>query len=71
MDDPHEQHEQRVRTWLLHRLGLRVGPRTAAYVLRHLNSPDPLPVMAGDARTGVPVRRVIDPEALKEVRSSK
>jgi hypothetical protein len=63
-----------VRTLFLQRLGLRIGPETAAYVLRRLEaghaalplggsageSAGGIPVMAGDARTGVAVRRTVD-----------
>jgi hypothetical protein len=62
-----------VQDVLLRRLGLRVGPEVAAYVLRrwqsaispgHEVTPTPIPVMGGDARTGVPTRRDVDPSQL-------
>lgn len=58
-----------VQDLLLRRLGLRVGPEVAAYVLRRWQAalsgteatPAPIPVIGGDARTGTPARRSIDP----------
>jgi hypothetical protein len=43
-----------VQQLLLDRLGLRVGPETAAYVLRswQVDAPN-IPVIATDARTGI------------------
>ena len=55
-----------VQEMFLQRLGLRIGPHMAAYVLGRISSPDPsmaigaLPVIAGDARTGEPVRQIVD-----------
>ena len=51
-----------VREMFLRRLGLRIGPEMAAYVLRRMQAaagPAELPVLGGDARTGVPLRRVV------------
>ena len=60
-----------VRNLFLHRLGIRLGPETCAYVLRRLRPGQgaglphgPVPVMGGDARTGVPVRLQLDPALL-------
>lgn len=63
-----------VQAILLRQLGLRVGPEVAAYVLRRWQtsmtpaaeaaSTGFIPVMGGDARTGVPVRRDLDPSVL-------
>ena len=42
------------------RLGIRVGAKTGEYLLKHVTAPVPpeqVPVMGGDARTGIPVRR--------------
>ena len=70
MRDPIPMNPDEVRKLFLHRLGLRIGPETAAYVLRRLQAgQSALPigdaaggiaVMAGDARTGVAVRRTVD-----------
>jgi len=53
-----------VQKLFLHRLNLRIGPETAAYFLRRLEA-DPstpaVPVMGGNARTGVPVRVLVEP----------
>ena len=57
-----------VEKLFVQRLGLRIRPETAAYVLRQMASGRaglPLggagvPVMAADARTGVPVRATVD-----------
>ncbi len=35
------------------KLGLRVGPEMAKYVLRHLETSNAIPIIAADARTGV------------------
>lgn len=56
---------------LLRELRIRVGPAMAAYVARrladaHNGGTGPIPVMGGDARTGVPVRRLIDPQTLMD-----
>ena len=69
MPDPTPMNPDDVRRLFLHRLGLRIGPETAAYVMRRLeagqsalsvdDAPDVIPVMAGDARTGVAVRRMV------------
>ena len=69
-----------VQLWFLERLGLRLGPEMAAYVLRRIQTPstpaagtsggqslsDPsrIPVIGGDARTGLPVRKFIEVAAL-------
>ena len=42
--------------------GLRIGPHTGTYLLKHLQSPqrpEKVPVMGGEARTGLPVRTLI------------
>ena len=58
---------EQLRHIFLERLGLRIGPEMSRYVLRRIesghDSPMPLgaiPVMAADARTGAPVRQLID-----------
>jgi hypothetical protein len=56
-----------VQTIFRERLGLRIGPAVAGYVLSRIesgrDSPMPLgaiPVIASDARTGAAVRRIVD-----------
>ena len=48
---------------LLDRYGVRAGPAMCAYVGRRLSAGDPagFPILAGDARTGLPVRRTVVP----------
>jgi hypothetical protein len=48
-----------VQHLLLERLGLRIGPETAAYVLRSwgAQTAQTVPVIATDARTGVATRQ--------------
>ena len=55
-----------VQKQFLHRLNLRIGPETAAYVLRRIDagSASALPVMGGNARTGVPVRLLVEPSQI-------
>ena len=61
-----------VQTIFRDRLGLRIGPAVAAYVLRRIQSgdesppmpPGAIPVIAADARIGAPVRQLIDLEQL-------
>ena len=56
-----------VQKQFLHSLNLRIGPETAAYVLRRIDaSPaaSPFPVMGGNARTGVPVRLLVEPSQI-------
>jgi hypothetical protein len=53
-----------VRTCMLAQFGLRIEPAMSEYVIRQLgntatSSGASFPVMGGDARTGVPVRRFI------------
>lgn len=54
---------------LLRELRIRVGPAMAEYVARRIADArdgrgDPIPVFGGDARTGVPVRLIVDPQTL-------
>jgi hypothetical protein len=56
--------ESDIRRRLLSRFNLRAGEETTRYVLRRLADGQPIPVMGGDARTGVAVRLVIDPRGL-------
>ena len=50
-----------VRQRMLAQFGIRIEPEMGLYVLRQLETRagDAFPVMGGDARTGIPVRRVI------------
>ena len=52
-----------VRKRMLAQFGIRIEPAMSAYVLRQLaqrpGAGATFPVMGGDARTGVPVRRFI------------
>ena len=53
-----------VQKQFLHGLNLRIGPETAAYVLRRIDAnPEApaIPVMGGNARTGVAVRVLVEP----------
>ena len=52
-----------VEALLLERYGLRAGPAMRQYVVDRLAGPmaDGFPILAGDARTGLPVRQVIVP----------
>jgi hypothetical protein len=53
-----------VQRRLLEGYGIRVEPEMSRYIVRRLGQAGralrELPVIGGDARTGVPVRRVID-----------
>ena len=61
---------------LLERWGIRVEPEMSKYVLRQLERglhramPD-LPVIGGDARTGVPIRHAVPLEALRAAMASQ
>ncbi len=59
-----------VQRLLLAHLGLRVGPEVAAYVLRRLTQAGDalreLPVIGGEARTGIPVRMNIELARLQQ-----
>ncbi len=62
-----------VRTRMLVQFGMRIEPAMSRYVVRQLgntasSSGASFPVMGGDARTGVPVRRLI-PAAAFDVAS--
>ena len=50
-------------------LGIRIGPRTGEYLLRHISSPQPpasVAVMGLDARTGVPLLTELPLAALRQ-----
>lgn len=54
-----------VRQCLLQQFGLRIDPAMSEYVLRQLNDATAsVPVIGGDARTGVPVRKIIPAQSL-------
>ena len=56
---------------VLAKYSMRIEPKMSEYVLRRLKREGgalrELPVIGGDARTGVPTRATIDPSALIEV----
>ena len=55
-------HAGQMRTRILAQFGIRIEPEMSEYVLRQLDNPAAdasFPIMGGDARTGVPVRRFI------------
>lgn len=57
--------ESELRLLILNRLGLRVEPRMCRYVLQMAGkSNEPLAVIGGDARTGVPRKEIIEPRML-------
>ncbi|HEX4055853.1 MAG TPA: hypothetical protein VHX86_16440 [Tepidisphaeraceae bacterium] len=57
--------ESELRSRILNRLGLRIEPRMCKYVLQKAgNSAQPLAVIGGDARTGVPRTEIIEPRAV-------
>jgi len=62
-----------VQKRLLDFYGIRVEPEMGRYVLRRLQQAGgalrELPVIGGNARTGVPVRMMIDPAALEHAPS--
>jgi hypothetical protein len=55
---------------ILHQYQIRVDPEMSAYVLRQLEQAGKairsagIPIMGGNARTGVPVREMVDPAKL-------
>ena len=53
-----------VQQRMLDAYGIRVEPEIAGYVVRRLQQAGSalreLPVIGGDARTGIPVRRLVD-----------
>src|SRR5437762_2895915 len=65
--------EAQVRKQLLEHYGIRVDREMSRYVLRRLDEAGSalreLSVMGGDARTGVPVRLLIDPSAIHSPRA--
>lgn len=65
MDDD----EKQLRQVLLHHYGIRIGPHMSRYVILRLKQAGDalreLPVIGGEARTGLPVRTLVDPCALR------
>ncbi|HEV2295791.1 MAG TPA: hypothetical protein VGR35_18225 [Tepidisphaeraceae bacterium] len=57
-----------VRTRTLTQFGIRIEPAMSRYVLRQLQERcgDSFPIMGGDARTGIPVRRFIPAAAFDQ-----
>ena len=59
-----------IRQRMLDAYGIRVEPQMSEYVLRQLRNAAgalrELPVIGGEARTGVPVRKVIDLALLQQ-----
>ena len=52
--------EREIRRRLIAQFGIRIEPEMSRYVLGRLNSgADTIPVMGGDARTGVAVRTML------------
>ena len=60
--------EAQVQQRMLEFYGIRVEPEMTRYVLRNLQQAGAalreLPVIGGEARTGIPVRKLIDPSRL-------
>ena len=64
MPTPGAMTADEVQRLFLHRLNLRIGRETAAYVLRRTQGSSAalaFPVMGGNARTGIPVRILVEP----------
>lgn len=53
-----------VQNHLLQTLSLRIGDEMARYILRHDPITTPLPVIAHDARTGLPLATVLSADDL-------
>jgi hypothetical protein len=51
---------------MLRKYNLRIVPAMAQYMIDHMNSKEPgkLPIIAGDAKTGLPVRQIISLDEL-------
>lgn len=53
---------------VLRELNLRIGEAMAEYVARQVANAEedrPIPIIGGDARTGVPMRKLLDPRILR------
>ncbi|HZZ41412.1 MAG TPA: hypothetical protein VFE58_00615 [Tepidisphaeraceae bacterium] len=53
-----------LQTHLLNTRSLRIGEHMASYILRHTPSTTPLPILAQDARTGLPLATTLPPSTL-------
>ena len=60
--------DDQIRNIMVHGFGLRIQPNMTAYVRRRLLSRahESIPVIGGDARTGVAVRKLITLRALQQ-----
>ena len=57
---------------LLDRHGLRITPAMGEYILAKLKTaPNEIPIIAGDARTGMPIRTTIPGDTLKSYIASQ
>ena len=65
--------ENDVQRRVREKYGLRLGPEMAAYVLRQLQEGtlQTIPVIAGDARTGVAVRKQLPADELRQTLSGE
>ena len=63
--------ETEFQSRLRQRLGLRVGPEMARYLLKKLSDStlgqDSISAMGGDAKTGIPVQKTISIKMLKSL----
>jgi hypothetical protein len=59
---------EQVRKRMLDAYGVRVEPHMSEYVIRRMNQDAlaSMPIIGGDAKTGVPVRMSIDPAKLAQ-----
>ena len=64
--------DDQIRRAMVQQFNLRIGPHMTQYVRRHLLGGDAaqVPVMGGDARTGVAVRQIVALQALKDAADS-
>lgn len=65
---------EEVRKRMLDAYGIRVEPEMSEYVLRRLRQAGSalreLPIIGGEARTGIPVRTIVDLARLQQAASS-
>ena len=61
---------EEIRKRMLQAYGIRVEPQMSEYVARRLRQAgdalSELPVIGGEARTGIPIRTMIDPAVLRQ-----
>ena len=63
--------EREIRRRLIAQFGIHIEPEMSRYVLRRVNGGGgAIPVMGGDARTGVAVRKLVDFDATTDDRAS-